>query len=144
MKDAKVADFLASFARAWNAFDVDAMVAHFALPQIIASEGQTSFLETEEEVRANIDQLIDLYDTHDVAGAVMVDFTIDPLPDAAARARVHWNLTSDTGAVLLDFHTDYTIVADDDGILAIVAIEADDEVAAWKAAGWQFGGGSPS
>ena len=138
MKDAKVADFLASFARAWNAFDVDAMVAHFALPQIIASEGHTTFLETEEEVRANIDKLIDFYDAHAVAGAVLVDVAVEPLPDAAARARVHWNLTGETGAVLLDFHTDYTIVADDDGVLAIVAIEADDEVAAWKTAGWQL------
>ena len=143
MSLAGVEAFLASFARAWNAFDIDAMVAHFALPQIIASEGQTSFLETEDEVRANLDQLFDLYDSHDVAGAVMIDFTVEPLPDAAARARVHWHLTGDTGAILLDFHTDYTIVADDDGILAIVAIEADEEVAAWKAAGWRFGGGSP-
>ena len=84
----------------------------------------------------NIDQLIDFYDLHDVAGAVLVGVAVEPLPDAAARARVHWNLTGDTGNILLDFHTDYTIVADDDGVLAIVAIEADSEVAAWKAAGW--------
>ncbi len=136
MKEAKVEEFLASFGRAWNAFDVDAMVAHFALPQIMVSEGRTTFFETEEEVRTNIDQLIDFYDLHDVAGAVLVDVAVEPLPDAAARARVHWNLTGDTGNILLDFHTDYTIVADDDGVLAIVAIEADSEVAAWKAAGW--------
>ena len=136
MKDAKVEEFLASFARAWNAFDTDAMVAHFALPQIMVSEGRTTFFETEEEVRDNIDKLIDFYDAHDVAGAVLVDVAVEPLPDAAARARVHWNLTGETGTVLLDFHTDYTIVADDDGVLAIVAIEADSEVAAWKAAGW--------
>ncbi len=136
MKEAKVEEFLASFARAWNAFDTDAMVAHFALPQIMASEGRTTFFETEEEVSDNIDKLIDFYDAHDVAGAVLVDVAVEPLPDAAARARVHWNLTGETGTVLLDFHTDYTIVADDDGVLAIVAIEADSEVAAWKAAGW--------
>ncbi len=137
MKTAAVSDFLASYARAWAAFDLEAILAHFALPQLIVAMGRTTFLETEEELREHLTTVMTLYTDNGATGIESTSEEIDPLPDDAARARCGYRLTGADGATLLDFHISLTIVADDDGIPAIVAVDADEEIAAQQAAHWK-------
>ena len=136
MKDAEVRDFLAGYGAAWNDFDVDAIVAHYALPQIVVADGRTTFLETEEEVEAGIETLAGLYEARGVAGIGLEVEAVEALPDAAARAVVRWRLTDAGGKELLSYPAIYTIVEDDDGALAIVAFDGDGQADAHRAAGW--------
>lgn len=136
MKDAEVAKFLAAYGTAWSAFDPDAIGAHYALPQIVVRDGSTTFLETDAEILADIDALTELYREHGVARIVLEIEKIEPLPDHAARAVVRWHLKDASGAELLAYPLAYTIVEDDDGVLAIVAVDADGQADAHRAAGW--------
>ena len=136
MKDAGIAKFLAGYGAAWDALDVEAIVAHYALPQIIVAGGRTTFIETEDEVRAGIETLCQLYEDRGVDGVELEVETIEPLPDHAARAVVRWRLKDEGGAELLAYPATYTIVEDDDGVLAIVAFDADGQADAHRAAGW--------
>ena len=136
MKDADIRSFLAGYGAAWNDFDVDAIVAHHALPQIVVAEGRTTFLETGEEVEAGIEMLAGLYEDHGVTAIALEVEAVEPLPDHAARAVVRWRLSGAQGNELLAYSAIYTIVEDDDGVLAIVALDADGQVDAHRAAGW--------
>ena len=136
MKDADIRAFLAGYGEAWDGFDVDAIVAHYALPQIIVAEGRTTFLESEDEVEAGIETLCGLYEDRGVAGIALEVEAVEPLPDAAARAVVRWRLKGAEGNELMSYSSVYTIVEDDDGVLAIVAFDADGQVDAHRAAGW--------
>jgi ketosteroid isomerase-like protein len=131
--------FLAGYGEAWDAIDVDAIVAHYALPQIVVAEGRTTFVETEDEVRAGVETLCDLYDDKGVATIRIEVEAVEPLPDHAARAVVRWRLLGEGDAELTSYEAAYTIVEDDDGILAIVAVDGDGQVAAHRAAGWVNG-----
>ena len=136
MKEAEVRAFLAGYGEAWDSIDIDAIVAHYALPQIVVAEGRTTFIETEDEVRAGIETLCGLYDDRGVATVTLEVEAVEPLPDHAARAVVRWRLTDEAGAELLSYTSAYTIVEDDDGVLAIVAFDGDGQVDAHRAAGW--------
>ncbi len=136
MKEADVRTFLAGYAEAWDSIDIDAIVAHYALPQIIVAGGRTTFIETEDEVRAGVETLCGLYDDHGVATVTLDVDSVTPLPDAAALAVVRWRLTGEDGAELLSYPASYTIVEDDDGVLAIVAVDGDGQVDAFAGAGW--------
>ena len=136
MKDAEIRKFLAGYGAAWDALDVEAIVAHYALPQIIVAGGRTTFIETEDEVRAGIETLCQLYEDRGVAGATLEVEAVETLPDHAARATVRWRLKDAAGTERLTYLAPYTIVEDDDGVLAIVAFDADGQVDAHRAAGW--------
>lgn len=136
MKTADVEAFLAGYGAAWDSIDIDAIVAHYALPQIVVAGGRTTFIETEDEVRAGVETLSGLYDDHGVATVALTVESVTPLPDAAALAVVRWRLTDEGGAELLSYLASYTIVEDDDGVLAIVAVDGDGQVDAHAAAGW--------
>ncbi len=136
MKEAAVTKFLAGYGEAWDAIDVEAIVAHYALPQIMVAGGRTTFIETEDEVRAGVETLCHLYDDKGVSKIELSVESLEPLPDAAARAVARWRFTDEGGAELLNYTVAYTIVEDDDGVLAIVAVDADGQVDAQRAAGW--------
>lgn len=136
MKQDEVRKFLAGYGEAWDAFDADAIGAHYALPQIIVQGGRTTFLESEDEIASGLTSLIELYRERGVEHAALEIETIEPLPDNAARAMVRWRLTDAAGAELLSYPATYTIVEDDDGVLAIVAFDADGQADAHRAAGW--------
>lgn len=136
MKDAEIRAFLAGYGEAWNGFDVDAIVAHYALPQIVVAEGRTTFLESADEVEAGIETLCGLYEDRGVAAVALDVEAVEPLPDHAARAVVRWRLKNADGGELLAYPAVYTIIEDDDGVLAIVAVDADGQTDAHRAAGW--------
>jgi ketosteroid isomerase-like protein len=136
VKTADVEAFLAGYGEAWDAIDIDAIVAHYALPQIVVAGGRTTFIETEDEVRAGVETLCGLYDDRGVATVTLDVESITPLPDAAALAVVRWRLAGEDGAELLSYPASYTIVEDDDGVLAIVAVDGDGQVDAFAGAGW--------
>jgi len=137
MTEAEVRAAIAAYAADWAALDAEALLDHVALPQIAYAEGATSFLESEDEVRAHLEATIALYREKGVAAVTATDTHVEPLPDGAARALVRWRLADAAGASVLEFKTVYTLVADDDGEPAIVAIDADGETLARRAAGWE-------
>lgn len=136
MKEAEVRAFLAGYGAAWDSIDIDAIVAHYALPQIVVAQGRTTFIETEDEVRAGVETLSALYDDHGVATVTLEVESVTPLPDAAALALVRWRLVDEAGKELLSYPASYTIVEDDDGVQAIVAVDGDGEADALAGAGW--------
>lgn len=136
MKDADIRKFLAGYGEAWSGFDVDAIVAHYALPQIVVAGGRTTFLESEDEVEAGVETLCGLYEDRGVTGIELEVEAVEPLPDHAARAVVRWRLKGAEGNELLAYSAAYTVIEDDDGVLAIVAFDADGQVDAHRAAGW--------
>jgi hypothetical protein len=105
VKEAAVREFLGGYVAAWAADDRDAVMSHFALPLIVADNGSTRFLEDEDAVDEWIDG-----EAARTGGEVV---GVEPLPDAAARGTVRW-----PGFLEL-----LTVVEDDDGIPAIVAVE---------------------
>ena len=136
MKETEVRAFLAGYAAAWDSIDIDAIVAHYALPQIVVAAGRTTFIETEDEVRAGVETLSALYDDKGVATVTLEVESVTPLPDAAALAVVRWRLAGEDGQEVLSYPASYTIVEDDDGVLAIVAVDGDGQVDAFAGAGW--------
>ncbi|MCA3254115.1 MAG: hypothetical protein INF91_00685 [Alphaproteobacteria bacterium] len=137
MKEADVRAAVAAYAADWAAFDAEALLDHFALPQIVYAEGSTAFIESEDEVRAGIEATLALYREKGVEAMTATDTHVEPLPDGAARAVVHWRLDDAAGRELLAFKTLYTLVEDDEGEPAIVAIDADGETLARRNAGWE-------
>lgn len=115
MKDADVREFLDGYADARRTGDADAVGAHYALPLILATKEGTTFIEDEEA----LDQAL----STELAGGSPIGFDayeIMALPDNAARVRARWTLADGTVA-----EKAYTLAEDDDGVIAIVAIEAD-------------------
>ena len=117
MKVDDVRDFLKGYADAWLAGDLDAVAAHHALPLILAMHGRTSFLETDDELHASLAEQQAAFDA--AGGAAGFDpYEITPLPDHAARVRARWSLKNGEPREPAN-----TLAADDDGVVAIVAIE---------------------
>lgn len=113
MKEADVREFLKGFAEALLAGDADALDAHYALPLIIAGRDGTIFVEDEEA----LDEAL----ASELTGGRPTAFDpyeITPLPDGAARVRARWTLPDGTTA-----EKAYTLAEDDDGVIAIVAVE---------------------
>jgi len=112
-------EFLDGYAAAWLAGDVDAAAAHHALPLILATRERTTFVETEPELLSTLRELAAEFDS--AGGPTAFDpFEITPLPDDAARVRARWSFNSGDGREMA-----YTLAKDDDGVIAVVAIEAD-------------------
>ncbi len=115
MKADDIRDFLKGFAEALQAGDADALDAHYALPLILATRDGTTFVEDEEALEQAL--------AAELAAGRPTGFDayeITPLPDNAARVRARWTLPNGTTA-----EKAYTLAEDDDGTIAIVAVEAD-------------------
>jgi hypothetical protein len=115
VKTDDIRKFLDGYAAARKAGDLDAIEAHFALPLILATKNGTTFIEDE----AAFDEAL----AAEQAGGNPTAFDpyeITPLPDGAARVRARWTLAD--GSLT---EKAYTLAEDDDGVIAIVAIEAD-------------------
>gem|GEM_PF-5704933 len=115
MKKDAIAEFLEGYAAARIAGNRDAVEAHYAVPLIVAGRAGTTFVEDEDALHGALDAEMaggnpTAFDPYDVA----------PLPDGAARvrARVTWA----DGSVA---EKAYTLAEDDDGVIAIVAVEVD-------------------
>ncbi|MEO0499506.1 MAG: hypothetical protein AAF205_02980 [Pseudomonadota bacterium] len=128
--------FFADYAAAINANDEDVILSFLATPHGIRTGEQTVFLETTEEVRTNMDEVLTLYEANGVEHVVPHLDEAKDLPANAAAARIDWRLEDGKGNALLTFESRYTLAAEDN-VWAIVAVDATDEVAAWDRAGWR-------
>jgi hypothetical protein len=131
--------FFEAYAAAWQARDLEALMSFLTVPQLIVTPEASHFLETEDEVRANVAALLAKYDEQGVAAVEIVRLDAEPLPDDALRVTVRWRLDDSAARPLIEYATIYTLAPDEsepDAVPRIVAIDARGEMAAWAAAGW--------
>ena len=127
--------FFESFAAAWDAFDVEALLDLLGFPHLIATSAGTQFFEDDAEALANLQGLIQKYRDNGVRRFEVSALRIEAQPDDAARAGIEWRLFGADGDQILHFPTLYTLAKDPEG-WHIVAIDAQGEIDAWAGAGW--------
>ena len=132
---ASIAAFFDTYAAAWNAYDVEALLDCLAFPHLVATGTETHFFEDDDEALVNLEALIEKYRRHGVATMAHQIAGIEPLPDEAARVTLSWTLGDAAEVPLLGFPGIYTIASEADSWL-IVAVDAWPEVEAWAAKGW--------
>ncbi len=130
-----IEDFFENYVAALNANDEDVILSFLATPHGIRMENETVFLETTEQLRTEMDAMLLTYEQQgvEIMHARMMECT--ELPGDAAAARLSWDLQDADGNSRLTFDTLYTLAAED-GVWAIVAVDASGEMAAREAAGW--------
>lgn len=132
--DDTLAAFFADYASAWSRFDTDAVMAFMALPQIAVTADATHFYEAATELEDALDRAADDWQGRGVVRFEAELVRVEPLPDAAARADVHWRRLGADGQLLLEYTARYTL-AEEAGRWAIVASDTAAEAAARIAAG---------
>ncbi|HYP23492.1 MAG TPA: hypothetical protein VEV43_07960 [Actinomycetota bacterium] len=124
----RAAAFFDSYLKAFEAFDPEAIAAHFAYPFHMTSDGDEVGLTAvpdEATWRAEIGRLVSFYGDVGVASARMLDASSTELSPRVEHAAIHWQLQDSAGTDLYDFHGVYTL-AEVAGETRIVALAHDE------------------
>ena len=130
--DADIAAFIAGHADAWNSGDVDAIADVMGLPQMLARSDGSTFIETDGELVAWIEERLGDWEANGVAGVTAVVDKVEPLPDDAARVTTGWRLIDEGGKALLAFAATDTLVSDDGDWSFVVTDLAGEDAAVWS------------
>lgn len=97
------------YAAAFETFDTDQIVAHYALPCLFVRGGQTDMCDSIDTLRVSVEALLDLHKTWDVRRARLK--TIEVLESAPEHliARADWRLGR-KGRIRWAYATTYVLV----------------------------------
>ena len=109
-----VRSFFDRYARAFEAYDADAIAASFLTPCLFVRDGTTEATTTTEEVTASVRALLDLHRAWDVQTAAPAEVTVLEEGTSHAIARVEWTLGRTHSRVAWSFATTYTLVPGED------------------------------
>jgi hypothetical protein len=109
---ADVRAFFTSYCTAYIRQDAPAIAKHFAnLVHVSNDDGRlvTVVVQTAEEWRATIDQLLDLYRAIDVGSIEAIGLATDALSPRLVQARLRWALYDRAARPLYEFDAMYTL-----------------------------------
>ena len=102
------------YAGAFEAFDVDSIVAHYALPCLFIRGGQPEVSASEEALRVSVASLLDLHKTWDVRRAKLKKTEVlESAPDHMI-VRADWRLGR-KGRIRWSYSTTYVLVPAEEG-----------------------------
>ncbi len=109
---ADVRAFFTTYCTAFIRRDAPAIARHFADQVYVASETGKSVrvqVETGDEWRKTIDQLLHMYLALNVASAEVKEMSIHPVSSRLVQASLHWALRDANSAPLYEFDALYTL-----------------------------------
>lgn len=117
--------FFERYARAFEAYDADAIVAVFTMPCLFVRDGATEAVGTPEALRESVDALLQLHRAWDVQRARPDDVHVLEATDGHAVVRVDWRLGRKRTRIRWTFSTTYTLVPGPDDWRVAAAITHD-------------------
>jgi len=103
------ASFLASYTRAFDAFDPAAIAAHYHFPSILGSiDGTHAFLDR-ADAEARFKRVCDQHRRMGYDHAAHDDVRFEELADNLWRLTVRWRFLSAGGAVIAEFDCSYEL-----------------------------------
>ena len=107
---ADLGPFFARYARAFEAYDAEAVAACYAAPCLLVRDGTTVAHGAPEAVEASVRALLDLHRAWDVQTAQPAEVVVLEAAPGHAVARVDWRLGRTKSRVAWTFSTTYTLV----------------------------------
>lgn len=120
-----VRPFFERYARAFEAFDAEAIAACFVAPCLFVRDGATEATRTDADVAASVHALLDLHRAWDVQTVAVGEVAILEQGPGHALARVGWQLGRTKSRLTWSFATTYALVPSDDGWRIAVALTHD-------------------
>ncbi|MEM1117951.1 MAG: nuclear transport factor 2 family protein [Bacteroidota bacterium] len=120
-----VAPFFEAYARAFEAYDADAITGAFTVPCLFVRDRTTEVRDTEAGVRESVEALLKLHRAWDVQKAEPRDVHVLEAAAGHAVVRVDWRLGRKRTRIRWTFATTYTLVPNGDGWRIASAITHD-------------------
>lgn len=117
--------FFEDYARAFEAYDADAIASTFATPCLFVRDGTTEVRDSEAGLRESIEALLKLHRAWDVQKAEPDDLHVLEATETHALVRVDWRLGRKRTRIRWVFSTTYTLVQAGDGWRIASAITHD-------------------
>ena len=115
-----LAPFFKRYAKAFEAFDTDAIAGRFATPCLFVRDGVTEAATTPEAVAASVEALLALHRAWDVQRVRVAEITLLQHGPHHTIARVDWALGRRGSRMRWTYATTYTLVpAGDDWHIAV-------------------------
>lgn len=121
----EVRPFFERYARAFAAYDGEAIAAHYVTPCLFVRDGVTEAVTDAAGVAASVAALLDLHRAWDVQTVAPGDVALLEAGPGHAVARVDWRLGRSTSRLTWAYATTYALVPADDGWRVAVAITHD-------------------
>ncbi len=120
-------DYFTRYGAAFEAYDADAIAAHFALPALFVRDGVPVGVSTPEALVESVDGLLALHRAWDVEKARVAAVTELERAPGHILARVDWRLGRRVSRLGWTYSTTYVLVPDDtdDGWRIAVALTHD-------------------
>lgn len=120
-----VPSFFGRYARAFAAYDADAIAACYVVPCLFVRDGTPVSVVTAEGLAESVAALLDLHRAWDVQTVRPAEVAVLEHGPDHATARVDWRLGRSTSRMAWTFATSYTLVPDADGWRVAVAVTHD-------------------
>ena len=121
----EVRPFFERYAKAFAAYDADAIGACFAVPCLFVRDGETEAVATAEGVATSVAALLDLHRAWDVRRVRPAEVALLEQGPGHALARVDWVLGRPKSRLRWRFATTYALVPADDGWRIAAAVTHD-------------------
>ncbi|WP_420456339.1 hypothetical protein [Rubrivirga sp.] len=117
--DGGLGAFFEAYARAFEAYDADAIAACYVTPCLFVRDAETVVQDSAEGVVASVRSLLDLHRAWDVQRIRPAEVVTVEAGPAHAVARVGWRLGRARSRVAWSFATTYTLVPNDGWRIAV-------------------------
>ena len=134
-----LAAWCASYVRAFEAYDADAIAAHWTYPSLTTQAGRSFAFKSDEHFSKNTSRLLGFYKAQDVRRVVRHIVDAQAINLDTARMTVSDEMLNSADEPLAEWQATYIMQRVDDAWKAVMAI-ADGEVEAWAARGTPLGG----
>jgi hypothetical protein len=114
-----VLDFLASYSKAFESYDTDAIVAHYCFPCQLVSDGERvtlAAIEGPEQCKAAVDYILSLHRVIGVTSTRINKLDITELSPRLAGMMLRYDLLDINGKPLYDMQCFYSLVRTDQGL----------------------------
>lgn len=127
MTQAQATDYFQGYARAFEAYDIDAITDHMNVPLTIVEPDRTTALVTRDQVIANFSGMNERHAGLGFAHAELVACGITPTAaDNVVNATTTWRFEKEDGEVIYSFDMAYVLCDYGKGWKITVAVNADD------------------
>lgn len=131
-------DWCASYVRAFEAFDVEAIGAHWAFPAMLISGGRTITIKDEDTFNRNTQMLTGFYERQNARRVTRDIIEVMAMGEETAAMRVRDQMSTPDGEALAGWVSAYVLQKTKQGWRAIFA-DAQGELDAWDARGTPLG-----
>jgi hypothetical protein len=115
---ANVLDFLASYRKAFESYDTDAIVAHYCFPCQLASDAEkvtVTAIEGPEQLKPAVGYILSLHREIGVTSSRITQLDITELSPRLASMMLRYDLVDADGRALYDMQCIYSLLRTDQG-----------------------------